>query len=161
MKKVFFLSILIFLFSCGNKSSNFKLKESKNSTFECINLNKMDSLITNILRIGQIYGYSEEAKNRGYEVIQSNDLIKEGKEYLTNWGNLLKSIDSTNIKKDKITGGIIEFRSIEFNMDSTESNMEIMYYGNHNRAYQKTLLSFEFKEQKCEWLLVKSNYIVF
>lgn len=155
--KILLCIVLVVFFACEKDNSTSKNFHEKQSSNNC-DSTKYQRLVTTILNVGHLYGFSEDARIRNFEIVESNSLMKAGKEFKTNFDFNIKTIDSLNVKE---TGGILCFLKIDFNKDSSVVHLETKYYGDNMRPLNNTILELNFNPINCEWTLIKSEFSVF
>lgn len=164
MKVIILLSLLILIISACRRnttSENKKFEIEKSKNIPCDYANKIDSLIQIIINDYNIIGYSEQARKRGYDVIKSNAFISDKREYENSFGVKFKSFNLIDIRNDSIRGGILEFMSYTFSLDSTQFHTEIIYNGDYNTSMKNAVLEYDFDFLNCTWVLTKSTYSVY
>lgn len=151
-----FITLIIF-FACGKDTSPSKNFHEKQTSNNC-DSNKYQKLVTTILNIGHLYGFSEKAKLRNFEIVEANSLLRAGKEYKTNFDFIVKIIDSLDMKEKD---GILRFFQIDFSSDSSLVHLETKYYGDNMRPLNNAILDLNFNPTNCEWIIIKSEFSVF
>ncbi|MCB0728864.1 MAG: hypothetical protein KDD00_15475 [Ignavibacteriae bacterium] len=143
---VFFL--VIFSIFCQGKK-NISLNSN------CDSINKMDSLIQDVLFKEYLYSYGPNDSIRKDFILESKN-ISIKKIYKNEFQEPIYVINQNQI--DTMYGGIIKFDLIEFSSDSLNVKLKVKFFSPSNK-YLRTINLFEytFDSLKCKWKLIDST----
>jgi len=158
MKQIIVAFIIFTLFlGCEKDTSQSKNFQENRSLNNCDSM-KYQKLVSTILNYGHLYGFSETAKFRNFEIVEANSLMEAGKEFKTSFDFNIRVIDSLDLSE---TGGILRFLQIDFSNDSSSVYLETKYYGDSLRPLNNTILELNYNPISCEWILIKSEFSVY
>ena len=132
----------------NTKDSNSQIKSS--DSVSCEDIPSVDSLIYSVLSLKKIHGYSKDANLRNYDIVLSNELIPPGRKFDYEYAFSKISYDELDLKDLNLGWGIIDFKTIKFNEDSTNCYLEIDYFGDDGFVNMESYLNYYVDMKTCK-----------
>lgn len=135
-------------------------KEEVSQDLRCDSLNKIDSLIQDVLL--KPYLYSSGPGESRIDFIVENEVITKEKSFKNEFHEEIKVIDKEIF--DSSIGRIIRFDSIEVT-NSNSAKVKVRYFSpldehNQRRLRNTIVLKYLFNSKNCKWLLTDSTILV-
>ena len=151
--RITYIFILVVSFLITNAFLCTK-KSNLNSINSCDSINKIDTLIQQIVSKDYIF-MTVTGDTSKIDYLVTNEFIQKGKEF-TGIGSR-KIITMNRSKIESLYGGIIYIDRIYFNIDTTIAELKVVYFILGKYRATTTLFKYNFDTNNCKWILEDST----